>query len=39
MKDIKAPKIALDNGKVKRPSTEGIIDGLEICLCNNSSKN
>ena len=36
MKDIKAPKIALDNRKVKRPSTEGIIDGLGIFLCNSS---
>ena len=38
MKDIEARKIALDNGKVKKPSTEGLIDGREICLYKNSSK-
>ena len=32
MKDIEALKIALGNGKVKKPWTRHIIDGLKICL-------
>ena len=38
MTGIEAPKIALDNRQVEKPSTRGIINGLEICVYNNNSK-
>ena len=38
IKGIEAVKLALQNRPSQKPSTECIIEGLEICLYNNNSK-
>ena len=38
MKGIQVVKTVLANRRVKEPSTECIIEGLEICKCNNDCK-
>ena len=38
MKGIQVVKTILANRQVKEPSTECIIEGLEICICSNNSE-